>query len=83
MAAQTVEDAKQVVVDSLPATGEVSYAEFQQTLRSAGETLALRQFHPMRRAGDIGVRTALENGQLVLYVQREQYPDAEQGGGGI
>lgn len=52
-----VNQAKQALIDALPETGEVNYVDLYNNLMTSGNRSAVRQFHEMRRNGEIDVRT--------------------------
>jgi hypothetical protein len=54
MASNLTKD-KQVLFDAVPVTGTVSYKDLSNALLVAGNKTAIRQFHDMRRAGEIVV----------------------------
>jgi hypothetical protein len=68
MPAKTFDEAKQVVLNALPASGEVEYEEFYNSLQAAGERVAVRNFHNLRKAGDVVARVDPTTGKL--YVSR-------------
>lgn len=85
MPAATIDEAQTVLLAALPETGEATYESVYNALQAQGETLAVAQFHRMRRAKEFGARVGVDaNGVPTLYIQRDQYPvdDGGAGGGG-
>ena len=71
MPAKTVEEAKQVLADSLPATGEILYEDFYNDLMSRREDMAVAEFHRERRAGKIATRLERgPDGVTIMYLSR-------------
>lgn len=65
-------DDKHRLIDAIPATGEVPYAELNTALQAMGAPgrNALKYFHRMRRDGEIIVRTEITETGLSLFVSR-------------
>ncbi len=61
---------KQVLLNALPATGEITYDDFRQKVVTQGQEQALEQFHAMRRKEQIKVRMDSSTGAVVLYLSR-------------
>lgn len=68
MPAKTIDEAKEVVLNSLPASGEVEYETLYNSLNASGERVALRNLHTMRRKGELSARVDHETGKM--YVSR-------------
>lgn len=69
--AQSIEPARQALIDALPTSGRVTYEELRVKLLSAGQVKALNRIHEMRRDGQIKAEVETgADGQPVLYVSR-------------
>jgi hypothetical protein len=63
----TTEQAKALLLEQLPVSGEVGYEAFWNSLQTSAEGReAITHFHQLRRAGDISVRIDREAGDLVI-----------------
>ena len=65
MPAKNPLEAQQVLLAALPTEGEIPYEELYQSLTSSGERLAIKQFHDLRRKGQVAARIN-EGGYLVV-----------------
>lgn len=65
------QQALQVINEALPASGDVPYDQLYQQLQSTGKVEAARQFHRLRRSGQLAVRTERTPNGLVMYVGRK------------
>lgn len=63
--------ALQVINDALPASGDVPYDQLYEQIRVAGNVEAMRQFHRLRRAGKLAIRTERTSEGLKMYVGRQ------------
>jgi len=62
---------RQELVNSLPVSGEIAYGDLELALQSQGKRALLRNFHDMRRNGEISARLEKqEDGTLKMFVKR-------------
>lgn len=63
----TAEQAKALLLEKIPASGEIGYEAFWNSLQSTAEGReAVTHFHQLRRAGDISVRIDRATGDLAV-----------------
>jgi hypothetical protein len=82
MPAKTPEEARTVLVDAVPATGEILYDDLYNNLLVAGERKAIAEFHAMRRSGQLATRIERTDNGAQLYVSRAAATPAPFGSGG-
>ena len=82
MPAKTPEEARVVLVDAVPASGEIAYDDLYTNLLTAGERKAIAEFHAMRRSGQLSTRIDRTGDVPVMYVSRAADSSAPSGSGG-